>query len=837
MCDHFTYDSSRLNDVRSFATNDYIQIMVINIDAFRKSFTDPEKENKANIIHRDMDRLGFKPIDLIKSTNPIVIIDEPQSVDNTSKSKEAIASLNPLCCLRYSATHKEIYVLVYKLDSVDAFERKLVKQIEVAELKIENYQNLPYIRLVNVDNRKSPITASIEIDFNRLGKTERKKKKVKKNDDLEEISRRDIYEGYIIDEISCYTGNEFISFTSRPEKVKLGQVIGSVDDDLTKRQRIRETIEEHLDKELVLNPQGIKVLSLFFIDRVANYRQYDEGGHEVKGKYALMFEEEYKNLIIKEKYNSIFKEIHDLEMEAEAVHNGYFSIDRKGKVKDTSGNSQDDDSTYNLIMREKEKLLSFDYRLRFILSHSALKEGWDNPNVFQICTLNETSSEMKKRQEIGRGMRLAVNQDGERVHGFEVNRLTVMANESYAEYVSKLQKELEADLGIRFGIIDDHTFANIVINREGEVSEYLGEERSKEICDFFVTMGYIEQDGKVRDKLKEAILGGIVELPDAYESIKGAIEKQLRKISGDLNIRKKSNKEIIKLNKQVFLSPEFSILWDKIKYKTTYSVDFDSEKLAAKCISDIRNNLFVSKGRFIFKKALTEITRAGAQTTEVVDKTILIDSEAVYLPDIISYLQNETHLTRRTLVKILKDCGRLDAFKKNPQKFIDGVIEIINTAMRHFIIDGIKYRKIGDSDIYAQELFENEELHGYLKQDMIESSKSPYAYVRYDSTVEENIVKELEKCTNVKVYAKLPGWFKVDTPLGTYNPDWAILWEQDNQTKLYLIMESKGDINCLSLRGIESGKIECGKKHFESLGTGIKMEVAKDLESLRDKFF
>jgi type III restriction enzyme len=835
MYDYFTYDSGKLNDVRSFAVNDYIQIMVINIQAFRKSFTDPSKETKANIIHRDMDKLGDKPINLIAQTSPIVIIDEPQSVDTTLKSKEAIRSLNPLCCLRYSATHKEIYDLMYKLDSVDAFERKLVKQIIVSELEAEGYHNTPYIKLIDVSNRNNQFRAKVEIDINQKGTTKRVRKIVKKNDDLEEITKREIYEGYIIDEISCYEDNEFISFTSKQERIRKGQTAGLIDEDIVKRQQISSTIEEHLNNELLLNPRGIKVLSLFFIDRVANYRQYDEDGNALKGKYARIFEEGYKRLIVNPKYNTIFKEIKDLEVEVEEVHNGYFSIDNKGKIKDTKGDTKDDDSTYNLIMKDKEKLLSFDSKLRFIFSHSTLKEGWDNPNVFQICTLNETSSEMRKRQEIGRGLRLAVNQDGERVHDININKLTVMANESYADYVSKLQKELESDLGIRFGYVDEHTFANIVGDIVDGEPVYLGEEKSKEIVNFFLVKGYIEPNGKVSDKLKEDLLADNVELPDEYMKLQSVIQKQLRKIAGDLNIKKKENKKQIKLNKEVFLSPEFKELWDKIKYKTTYSVEFDNEKLIEKCVKEIQKNLSVSKGRFIYKKASADITRGGVIATELDNKVLSIDEDAPYLPDIISYLQNETHMTRRSIVRILIESRRLDEFKKNPQKYIDQVIKIINTTMVEFIIDGIKYRKIGESDIYAQELFKNKELFGFLKQDMVESSKSPYAYVRYDSSIEEKIVKELEKCENVIVYAKLPNWFKIDTPLGTYNPDWAILWEKEGNQKLYFIVESKGSDELLQLRGIESGKIQCGKKHFESLETGVVMEMAKSIDVLRDK--
>jgi len=392
--DYFVYNSQKLGQVRNFATDDCIQIMVINIDAFRKSFDDPEKASKANIIHRPHDRMnGSRPIEFIQATNPIVIIDEPQSVDTTAKSKAAIASLNPLCTLRYSATHVDQYNMMYKLDSVDAYERKLVKQIEVASIQMQDAHNKAFIRLLKVDNKKSPITAQIEIDVRqKSGTVKRMKKTIRTGDDLLDLSGgRDVYDGYIIEDIYCDPGNEYISFTSKPEIVSLHQAIGDVNDDEKKRLQIRRTIEEHLDKEMRLRPKGLKVLSLFFIDRVANYRAYDDDGNRQKGKYALMFEEEYARATRKPKYHALFDGA-DLETLAREVHNGYFAIDKKkdatgiGRFKEShgEGRTQADESAYKLIMRDKERLLSFDSKLKFIFSHSALREGWDNPNVFQI---------------------------------------------------------------------------------------------------------------------------------------------------------------------------------------------------------------------------------------------------------------------------------------------------------------------------------------------------------------------------------------------------------------------------------------------------------------------
>ncbi len=830
---YFVYDSSKLEQVRSFAVSDNIEIMVINIDAFRRSFTDPTKETKANIIHRTNDRLnGMKPIELIQETRPIVIIDEPQSVDTTPKAKEAIKSLNPLCTLRYSATHVERHNLVYKLDAVDSYNLGLVKQIEVAGFATKDYHNKAYLKLLSVNNKKSPITARIEMDVkNKRGIVKRKPVTVRCGDDLYEKSGgRDVYEGYIIGEIYCEEGNEYVAFTSKPDILRIGKPVGDVDDLTIKEQQIRKTIEEHLDKELVLNKLGIKVLSLFFIDRVANYRYYDEDGNPHKGIYAKLFEKHYRDLIRKPKYNTLFKDI-DLDTTAEEVHNGYFSADRKGVFKDTSGSTLADEDTYNLIMKDKERLLSFDTKLRFIFSHSALREGWDNPNVFQICTLNETQSEVKKRQEIGRGLRLCVNQDGERQYGSFINTLTVIANESYEEFAAALQKEYETESGIRFGIIETHLFANIPVKQDDGSIEYLGQEASEAIFKAFLDNGYIDEKGEVQDKLKIAIKDNKLNVPAEYEHVKEEIIALARKVCSGLNIKNNSDKKTIKLNKRVFLDPEFKNLWDRIKYKTTYSVDFDSEKLIEECCKEMQRSLTVSSPKLIYTKAGIDISAAGVVAEESDRYTVAIDNQQENLPDIIAYLQNETNLTRKTIVEILIRSKTLHLFKKNPQKYMEQVAQIITAKMRHMIVDGIKYTKIGDDEYYAQELFETEELVGYLSKNMIESKKSVYEYVVYDSATEESFAKSFENNSRVKLYAKLPNWFTIPTPLGSYNPDWAVLIDADGKDKLYFVLETKADTMFDAMRPKESAKIDCGKKHFEALGTEVAFE---DVDSFKE---
>lgn len=823
---YFFYDSSKLEQVRSFAVSDNIEIMVINIDAFRKGFDDPSKESKANIIHRANDKLnGMKPIELIQETSPFVIIDEPQSVDTTPKSKEAIKSLNPLCTLRYSATHVEKHNLVYKLDAVDSYNLELVKQIEVAGFETKDYHNNAYMKLLSVDNKKSPITAKIELDTkDKKGVTKRKPVVIKRGDDLYDKSGgRDVYEGYIVSEIYCEVGNEYVAFTSKEDILRIGKTIGDVDDLAIKEQQIRKTIEEHLDKELILNKQGIKVLSLFFIDRVANYRYYDENGNPQKGIYAKLFEKNYTELIKHPKYNTLFKDI-DLDTAAEEVHNGYFSTDKKGVLKDTNGATAADDSAYNLIMKDKERLLSFDTKLRFIFSHSALREGWDNPNVFQICTLNETKSEVKKRQEIGRGLRLCVNQDGERQYGFSINTLTVMANESYEDFAEALQKEYEKEESIKFGIIESHSFANIPVKQDDGSIKYLGQEASEVLYKYFKDNGYIDNSGKVQDALKVAIKSNSLNVPAGFEPIKAEVTALARKVCSTLNIKNNSDKKSIKLNKQVYLDPEFKELWDRIKYKTTYSVAFDSEKLIEECCKEMRNSLSVGSAKLIYTKAGLDISAGGVVAEEADRYAVSLDNPKENIPDIIAYLQNETNLTRKTIVEILLRSKTVHLFKKNPQRYMEQVAQIISAKMRLMIVDGIKYTKIGEDEYYAQELFETEELTGYLSKNMIESTKSVYEYVVYDSANEESFVTSFENNKSIKLYAKLPDWFTIATPLGTYNPDWAVLIDRDGKDKLYFVLETKGNTMFDALRPTESAKIECGIKHFEALGNEVLFE-------------
>ncbi|HBH3650737.1 TPA: DEAD/DEAH box helicase family protein [Clostridioides difficile] len=822
--EYFIYDSSKLEQVRNFSTSNNLQIMIINIDAFRKGFDSSKKDAKLNIIHRELDKLnGQRPIDLIKNTNPVVIIDEPQSVDTTPKSKEAINELNYMCTLRYSATHIDKYNMVYRLDAVDAYEQKLVKKIEVLSVRGEESFNKPYIKLIGVGELK----AEIEMDVQgKKGVIKRTNKRVRLGDDLFDISgKREIYRNYFIEDISWGKDEEYIVVNGK--YIGINESIGDIDNDIIKRFQIRKTIETHLEKETILNKKGIKVLSLFFIDKVANYRDYSENGVIIPGKYVNMFEQEYNDLIKQDRFKGNINK----NISITSTHNGYFAKDKKGKLKDTKGNTQDDENVYNLIMKDKERLLDMSNPLRFIFSHSALKEGWDNPNVFQICTLKDSAGTyIKRRQEIGRGLRLCVNQDGERINNSNINILTVMANESYKDFVNNLQNELQEDTGMRFGVIERYSFANIkVFDDEKQIDVFLGHDGSEKVFNYLIKNEYIDKKGNVQSKLKkdlDAFVSSNTEQNKftlCCEELKeffGEIVKDLIHRCSVYEIKDATKKEKVKLNKGIIDSDEFVELWQKINIKTIYSVDFSSEKLIENCIRRISKIEKIQTPRIISRKDSVSIAKDTGVTSRLkVEEAEEESYRTNYLPDIIAELQNKTNLTRKTIISILVRSNRLDDFKRNPQKFIEEVIKIINSELRIFVIEGIKYEKI--DDYYSVESFnsEDETLLAYLNDKVIKSSKSPYNYAVCDSNVELSFAKRFESDPRVKIYIKLPNWFKIDTPLGNYNPDWAVVMEKRGIEKLYFVIETKGVSDLHLLRPEEKAKIECAEKHFEALNT------------------
>lgn len=839
----FMYDSSRLENVDGFARNDNIEIMVINIQSFSKR---SKNDDNMNIIYRDNrdDLNGIAPIDLISETNPIVIIDEPQSVDNTENAKAAIEALNPSAVFRFSATHKQKYPLLYKLGPVEAYKEELVKQIEVAGFSEDVDPNQAYFKLIETKATKKNITATVEMNVRTKDSIQRKLVKLKQNDDLYNKSKRlPAYEelGFVRD-ISAEKGSEYIEISGGKQVYRLSQTYN--EDRQLKRAQIRMTIQEHLEKERKLNPKGIKVLSLFFIDRVDKYRQYDEENNIINGEYAQIFEEEYEDLIKMEKYRSL----RDSKIPVNEVHDGYFAVDGKKKFKDSStGSSKDDESTYQIIMKDKEDLLTFydeekrktkrANKLRFIFSHSALKEGWDNPNVFQICTLIETKDTITKRQKIGRGLRIAVNQSGDRVPGFETNTLTVMANESYNDFAAGLQKEYE-DEGVLFGVFEDNIFSSLVIEEDlvNGIKTPLGITKSKELITFMKKEGYLDKQNKGTEMLAKDITEGIFSIPNSISSLAAdMLEKITEAVKAKFNIDKIEIKDrrarvTVELNKQALTGP-FLELWNKINAKTNYTIYFDSQNFIDLVSERLFDELEINRRKFDYTRARLATEESGIDFVEE-ELTPFISIDKVYteVPDILAFLQNETQLTRQTLIQILKKSGTLRDFKRNPQEYMTSVARIINSNKRLMMVDGVKYEKINDT--YEQSLFEFAEIDQYEDNTIeVTEGRYPYNYVVVDSEIERQFALECERDSNVKYYIKMPSKFKIDTPLGKYNPDWAVLLEQHGEERLYFVVETKGSTDFNDLRPTETAKIKCGEKHFNAIDTGVTFKVSTGLKN------
>lgn len=733
--DYYVYDSSKVSSLRNFATSNAIQILVINIDSFAKD---------ENIINRENDKLtGQKPIEFIRNMRPIVIIDEPQNME-TDIRKRAIQNLNPLFNLRYSATHKNLYNQVYSLDPVNAYDLGLVKQIEVDSVFAENAFNEAYIYLESVKATKTKLFGKVKIDVNDKNSVAKKSISVKVGDDLFKLSNnRDIYrEGYIIDELDYH--NQSIKFSNGKELLA-GETQGGMTDEIMKVQ-LEKTIEEHFKKEAKFKNKNIKVLSLFFIDRVANYRNYDDNGNASKGKIALWFEEIYNKHIQKDANLNL------IPFPIDSVHNGYFSKDKKGILKDSSESrqTQADDDTYKLIMKDKERLLDSNEPLRFIFSHSALREGWDNPNVFQICTLNETKSEIKKRQEIGRGLRLPVDQSGNRVFDKNINKLTVIANESYEEFAKKLQSEIEEE-------------------------------------------GY---------KFKEEM------------------------------IRNKNDRVKLQYRKGFRSDPIFEDIWNRIRQKTRYRVEYDTQELIKNSANELKNMQTISRPEIKSVKVGIDIVETGVSTFMIGEKKYDYKVSIPEMPDIIGYIQNRTELTRTTIAKILNASGRLSEILINPQQFLDLVVRGINYQLNEIMIQGIKYEKIAGK-CYEMLLCGDGEIEIYLDKlayAVKNEQKTIYSnYIPLDSSVEYQFAQDCETREDIEFYFKLPHWFKIDTPIGKYNPDWALIFK--NEKRIYFVAETKSTLDEHQRRQDENLKIHCGEKHFEEF-EDVEYRVVKNVSDL-----
>ena len=730
------YDSDRVSSLRGFAANNTIEIMVINIDSFAKD---------ENIINRPNDKLnGRRPLDFIQAVNPIVIVDEPQNME-TPKRVSAIENLNYLCTLRYSATHRNQFNLIYSLNPVKAYNLGLVKQVEVDSIIEEDAFNDAFVSVNSITATKTKVKANVTIDVNEKGSVKRRKFSVEAGTDLYDLSNgREIYsEGYIIKSID--EANECITLLNDNVLYK-GDSQGGLSEEIMKFQ-IRKTVEEHLNKEKRYIKKGIKVLSLFFIDKVANYRQYDNRGNPRHGKFAEWFEEIYTGLVSKPAFRDLDR------FPLSQIHHGYFSKDRKGKLKDTTGVTNADNDTYSLIMRDKEKLLDINNSLRFIFSHSALREGWDNPNVFQICTLNNTQSDLKKRQEIGRGLRLAVDQTGRRIHDQNINRLTIVANESYDDFAKALQQEIEEDCGVSF------------------------------------------------------------------------------------RVRKKRDRIPIKYRKGFEADEKFLELWELIKQKTTYQVDFDTKQLIDAAAGTV-NELPQTKAPSL-RSVKTAVTMSNTEGVGGKYRGVGIVTPEGYtwkIPDVLGVIQNNTGLTRSTIHAILCKSKRIGDALINPQLFIDRVTQSIKRTLYEMMIDGIKYQRIGDAE-YEMTLFEDQELEIYLNDftfSVPSLSKTIYeGFVPLDSKVENKFAQDCESSEQVKFYLKLPSWFKILTPIGSYNPDWALVLE--NNSKIYFVAETKDtgtpEVKLFKLKPDEQLKIKCATAHFKEFNN-VEYQVVNKVEQL-----
>ena len=812
--EYFTYDARKVNRLRQFAVSNQVQILVINIDAFRKNFTGTEAEQKSNVIYKENDKLsGRQPIEFVQATHPIVIVDEPQSVDNTEKAQEAIRALNPLCTLRYSATHKNPYNLVYKLDPIRAYELRLVKQIVVASVTGQNAFNDAYVKVKAIDYEatgKRPF-AKLEIHVHTRDGVKEKTFKVKGQEDLFMLSgEREIYRnGFVVDYVDATPGSEHVAFTNG-RTLNIGQEQGGLRDDLWKVQ-IKSTIKKHFEKELQVKGKGLKVLSLFFIDRVSNYRDYAEDGSPLKGKFATFFEEAFKELAAQERYKDL------LPFPVEQLHDGYFATDKKGVFKESREGraTEADESAYELIMQKKELLLSLDVPLRFIFSHSALREGWDNPNVFQICTLNESRSALRKRQEIGRGLRLPVNQNGERVFDEAINKLLIIANESYDEFARALQTEYEQDCGVTFGKVPKLAFARLT-RMDGEVEKPLGRETSETIWTGLVKKGFITEQGKILPAFDPKTPGFDLGLAPEHAELKSDIVDVLQSYQLDRHIKKDQDERPLRFKKEVSLDPEFQELWNRIKPKTTFSVNYQTNELVKNAVKTLKAMDKIVPVRVTVTEAKLDLENKGVTATVLRDGRMDLSFRGA-MPDIIAYLQNETELTRATIVRILRESGRLTDFLVNPQRFMDSAAAILNRELHKLMIDGIKYEKLAD-DEWNMRLFEEREIISYLNN-RLEVQHSIYDAVVYDSEIEREFAEKLDQREDIKLFVKLPAWFEIETPIGKYNPDWAILKHDD--AVLYLVRETKGTRNFEKLRTSEAEKVRCGRKHFDALGVNF----------------
>ncbi len=859
----FIYNSSKLHQIDEFSSSSSINVMIINTQAFTSSMKEGGRSKDSRIIYSKRDEFGSRrPIDVIKATNPILILDEPQKMTGQS-TQSALKNFNPIFTLNYSATHKKKNNLVHVLDALDAYNKKLVKKIEVKGFEVKNFRGTDeYLYLENIvlSNKKPPM-AKIELEISYKKSINRESRILGVGDNLYFISNEmeQYKDGYVIQSIDPLSNS--VTFLNGNE-IFMGNVVGDVAEKDIRRIQIRETIQSHFEKEEKLFKMGIKTLSLFFIDEVAKYRQYNDVGDSIVGEYAKMFEEEYDSILSEyirldgdSEYMDYLKGI-----DTTRTHNGYFSIDKKKHFVDSKGKGKDkisdDISAYDLILKKKERLLSFEEHTRFIFSHSALREGWDNPNVFQLCTLKHSESSTSKRQEVGRGLRLCVDDTGVRmdrdslgdsVH--DINKLTVIASESYKDFVSDLQKQIKEVLYERplKASIDYLTDKVIYINDE-EVT--ITAKEATAIYQYLVRNEYITEDESVTDRYRMDMENNTLsELPESvrekseaiHQIIQGVFDESVLESMIEDGNRTKINENALNDN---FFKKEFQSLWKQINHKYAYTAHFDSDELIRNAVKHINEKLFVSELKYITavgqqhgnlnKNQIDsgESFQGPKTKSQVLERTSSGDIKY----DLVGKISSGTILTRKTIVNILKgmDEVKLYMFKKNPEEFISKAIRLINEQKATMIVEHIKYNKT--EGFYDASIFTAEK-NSQSFEKAFKSSKHIQDYVFTDGIAEKSVEKkfaeDMDGAEEVCVYAKLPKGFSIPTPVGNYSPDWAIAFNEGTVKHIYFIAETKGTMESLQLRPIEQAKISCAKKLFNEISTdNVKYHDVDSYETL-----
>lgn len=848
----FVYNSANLTQLDAFSSDGGINVMIINTQAFASSLKEDGKSKEARIIYSKRDEFGSRrPIDVIKANRPIIILDEPQKMGGDVTQK-ALKNFNPLFALNYSATHAKQHNLVYVLDALDAYNKRLVKKIEVKGFEVKNLRGTDsylFLESIIVSAKKPPV-ARIELEIKYTEKINREMRLINVCDNLFNTSNEmGQYSGYVVQTIDPVSGT--VTFTNG-EVISTNEITGDVSEKDMRRIQIRETILSHFEKEETLYNMGIKTLSLFFIDEVAKYRSYNDENEEVPGEYAQIFEEEYLSVL--NDYLSFEDTPYQNYLKTtcsdpRAVHKGYFSIDKKtGKSIDSTlkrgSEFSDDISAYDLILKNKERLLSFEEPTRFIFSHSALREGWDNPNVFQICTLKHSDSNTAKRQEVGRGLRLCVNQQGSRMDAqtlgddvHKVNMLTVIASESYKTFVADLQSDIKSVLYDRPTKATESYFKGKCITADSGEQITIDDKQARSIYRYLLKNDYIDNDDKVTDKYRADLENHCIEaLPDEISNITQGVQLLIQSVfdpsvlDGMISNAAKTKIKENPLNDN-FYKQEFQTLWGYINHKYAYTVSFDSDELISKSIAHINDKLFVSElqytatiGRQKDDIDEHEIERGDSFSGEKTRTKTLKHAETSRIKyDLVGKIATGTTLTRKTVAAILKGIrlDKLYMFKNNPEEFITKVTKLIKEQKATTIVDHITYTESAEEP-YDNSIFTASK--GALDYEAaFKATKSVQDYVFTDGTAEQSVerrfVKDLDSAAEVCVYAKLPKGFSIPTPVGNYSPDWAIAFHDGTVKHIFFIAETKGTMDSLDIRPIEKAKISCAHKLFNEIST------------------